>query len=600
MKYLKFMNRYLGKYKLHVILIGVFTVLYSLLTLVSPLVVSYVIDNIIGNQPINGGWQEILTRLIDGRSFIRSNLWVGAIIIIAVTLLTAIVIWMRGNVTAVASERFTENLRNELYNHLQKLPYAYHVKSQSGDLIQRATSDVDQIRRFIANQIREFVYAVAIAVIASIILVSIHAGMAMIVFGIMPLIILMSLFFFKRMQNEFKKSDDAEGALSAAVQENLHGTRVVKAFNREAFELERFEAKNTDYRKKTLNVTKQLAYYWGFSDLICYCGILAVILFGILETQHGNLTFGNFFVFLSYITMVLWPVRNLGRVLSDLGKVTVSISRLQEVFDVQEEDLSSGIEPGIEGKLVFKNVSFKYDDGDHNVLNDVSFAVEKGETVALMGPTGSGKSSLVYLLTRLYDYQSGSIELDGFELNQIQRHYLRRHVGLVLQEPFLFSKSIYENIKIASPTAQEDDIFNAARKSEVHQVITDFDLGYQTLVGEKGVTLSGGQKQRIAIARTIINSTPILIFDDSLSAVDTETDASIRAHLQQLNQATTFIITHRVSTAQHADKIIVLDHGRIVQSGTHQELLNQEGLYQRIADIQSQIDLGEDYSNESE
>lgn len=601
MNYFKFINRFMKKYRWLVAVMVITTAIHALLVLVSPLVISFFIDHIIGDTPITGGWQQLLIRILGSRDYVRSNLWVGALLIIAVVLVQSINVWLRGRATAVVSERFSENLRNSLYSHIQRLPYGYHVQSQSGDLIQRATSDVDQIRRFISNQIREFVYAIAIAATASIILFSINVTMALIVFAVMPIILLMSLFFFKRMQGEFKKADDAEGLLSAAIQENLHGTRVVKAFNREAFEVNRFDQKNREFRGLTLNVTKQLSLYWGFSDLICYIDVLIIILVGIRFAQNQTISLGDYFVFISYLSMVLWPIRNLGRVLSDLGKVTVSINRLQEVFDVRQEDLDSGVTPEIKGSITFSNVFFKYEDGDQDVLKDVSFHIDAHQTVAIMGPTGSGKSSLVYLLTRLYDYRAGSILIDGVELNTIQRHYLRQHIGIVLQEPFLFSKSIYENIRIASPNSDESMIREAARRSEVDHVINQFDLGYQTLVGEKGVTLSGGQKQRIAIARTIINQSPILIFDDSLSAVDTQTDANIRAHLQQLQKATTFIITHRVSSAQHADRIIVLEDGQISQVGTHDTLMREDGLYQRIARIQSHIDLGEEenYGTES-
>ncbi|TFG83380.1 MAG: ABC transporter ATP-binding protein, partial [Erysipelotrichales bacterium] len=493
------------------------------------------------------------------------------------------------------SEFFSEKVRNAMYEHLQRLPYSYHVKAKTGDLIQRCTSDVDTIRRFLAGQISELVYAIAIALIAMTILFNIYAPLAWISIICLPIIFLFAYVFFKKMQAAFQKSDEAEGSMSSDIQENLSGTRVVKAFNREEFELEKFDKKNKEFRNLTFRLIKLLGVYWGASDFICLTQILAVVVYGIVFARAGSITVGNFFVFISYESMILWPVRNVGRILSDMGKMSVSIGRLNEILDTPIEDMNSGIQPDVKGDIVFNNVFFKYDDGETDVLKGVSFTAKQGETVAILGPTGSGKSSLMHLLTRLYDYNAGSILLNGHELKEIQRHHLRKNVGIVLQEPFLFSKTIFENIRMANPKAKENEVLRAAQIAAVHSVINEFELGYKTLVGEKGVTLSGGQKQRIAIARTIINNCPILIFDDSLSAVDTQTDASIRSALREVSRGvTTFLITHRIASAQNADKIVVLQDGEISQIGTHASLSREEGLYQRIVEIQNAMIEGGD------
>lgn len=587
MRYYRFMMKYLDKYRNLMWVVVACTGIHAAFNLVSPLIISFFIDYVIGHTSVPAGWETSVMHFLGGRDYLRSNLWVSAAFVMLAALIQSVNVWIRGRAIAVYSEGFAENLRNSLYAHLQRLPYGYHVKSSSGDLIQRSTSDVDQVRKFMTNQIREIVFTVVICLVSVSILFSMNTFLASIVLAVLPVILVVSWYFFKKMQKEFLKADEAEAEMSSSIQENLHGVRVVKAFNRERYELERFETKNSKFRDLSLRVNHQLSYYWSVSDAICYITVLAIIILGINETTAGRLTIGEFFVFVTYISMVLWHVRNFGRALSDMGKVTVAIQRLEEVFAVEEEDMASGDAPAIDGDIVFKDVVFQYDDGTVPVLDGVSFTIGKHETVAIMGPTGSGKSSLMYLLTRLYDYQEGSIMIGEHPLNTLNREHLRANVGIVLQEPFLFSRNILDNIRIAHPQASEDEVFEAARRSEMHHVIDQFDLGYQTLVGEKGVTLSGGQKQRIAIARTVIKSHPILIFDDSLSAVDTQTDQNIRKHLKTLSNATTLIVTHRIASAMDADKIVVLKHGKVEQIGTHEELIKQEGLYQATAKIQN-------------
>jgi ATP-binding cassette subfamily B protein len=404
-----------------------------------------------------------------------------------------------------------------------------------------------------------------------------------------PIVFLYSHFFFKKIQKLFQASDEKESTMTSFLQEALSGVRVIKAFNREKYEMEAFYKQNRTYVDVTYNMIKGLGDYWGISYLICMLGILSVVLTSIFAVRNGEISIGSLYIFITYQSRVVYQIRNLGRILSDFGKVVVSTNRLIEVREEKEEDLESGETPVIKGDVEFKNVSFHYaDDPEVEVLQDISFHIKPGQTVAIIGPTGSGKSSLVNLLARLYDVSSGEIYIDGVKIEDINKKHLRRNIGIVLQEPFLFSKTIYDNLSIADPKRDKNDIYKASRIASIHEVIEDFEKGYDTLVGEKGVTLSGGQKQRIAIARTIVNHSPILIFDDSLSAVDTETDAAIRKALHSFDtSATMIIITQRTLSAKDADFIVVIEDGKVSEIGTHEELISREGLYQRIYEIQS-------------
>lgn len=586
----KLFLKYLVGLRLRMVSLFGVVISYVSLTLISPLLFAFLIDNVINLTPISSPWLVWYSNLFGGVDRIRTNLWLAALMIMSVNLIIFVLMYFRGRLNGVISERYVERLRNDLFEHLQYFPYHAHVNAKSGDLIQRCTSDVDTIRRFLAGQIAELVYAISMAIIAMIILMQINMRLALISMISLPFLVVFAYVFFMRMQKVFTRSDEAEGELSTVLQESLSGVRVVKAFNREVFELKRFDEKNTKYKNLTYKLIELLGMYWASSDLVVLTQIFVIVILGIYAAQAGEITVGQFFVFLSYESMILWPIRNIGRILSDLGKMIVSLRRLNEIFNEPMEDIEIGDTPDINGDIVFDHVRFQYDDGNQAVLEDVSFTIKQGETLAILGPTGSGKSSLVHLLTRLYEYNSGSIKLNGHELKTIKKKHLRHNMGIVLQEPFLFSKTILENIRLAQPNADENAVKKAAEMASVHRVIHEFDLGYKTLVGEKGVTLSGGQKQRIAIARTILNQTPILIFDDSLSAVDTHTDEKIRHALKErATNVTTLIITHRITSAMQADKIIILENGKISQQGTHTELCEIDGLYRRIVTIQSQM-----------
>lgn len=575
-------------YTLAILAIGVAT----FISMLEPLVIKITIDSIIGNKPINEN--AVIVNFIEslgGRSVLSKNLWICAICLVFLTSFRGIFLFLKGKLSAEASENMARSMRVKLYNHIQNLPYKYHVNVESGDLIQRCTSDVETIRRFFANQMVEIGRSIFMVVFAAVMMLSMNVKMTLISVITVPIVFIFSFIFFKRIKHTFQIADEQEGVLTSMLEQNLTGVRVVKAFGREQYEIEKFDKENKKYRDLGYNVAKLMSTFWASSDVLCTGQIGIVLVAGIYFTVHGQITLGMLVAFNTYVGRLIWPIRQLGRVLSDMGKMTVSLKRVSAILNEKPEaEIGEGLKPEIDGELSFENVSFEYEENSP-VLDDVSFKVNKGETVAIVGPTGSGKSSLIHLLLRLYDYKSGSIKIDGIELKDISRKWIRSKIGIVLQEPFLYSRTIKDNIKMAKLDASDNEIVRATSMAAVHDVIESFENGYDTIVGEKGVTLSGGQRQRVAIARTLINNLPILIFDDSLSAVDAETDKIIREELSKKSEGvTTFIISHRISTVMDADKIVVLNHGKIEAIGKHDELIQKDGVYKRIWQIQNSKD----------
>lgn len=570
----------------------IFVGLATLLSLVSPLIMRFTLDNVIYGKSME--LPAFLDRIVVGLGGIdglRRNLWICGLALLAITIVNGVFQFVKGRWSAAASESIAKQLRDDLYDHIQRLPYDSHVKAETGDLIQRCTSDVETVRRFLSVQLVELGRAIIMLVAAIFIMIKIDKQMTLASVLVVPIIFTFAFVFFIKVQKAFLKADESEGRLSNILQENLTGVRVVRAFGRQVYEDEKFDRQNIEYRDLVNKLIRLLAMYWSLSDGLALFQIALVVVLGVYRASSGQITFGDMNVFVSYVSMLLWPIRQMGRILTDMGKTLVSVGRIQEILErpVESQDEDS-VEAPINGDIVFENVDFEYEKGKP-ILKNLSFRVKQGQTVAVLGPTGSGKSSLVHLLQRLYDYTGGSITIGGVELKKIDKKWLRRQVGLVLQEPFLYSKTIKENIRIARPSASDEEVYQASRIASVHDVISEFEKGYDTPVGEKGVTLSGGQKQRVAIARTIINDCSILIFDDSLSAVDTETDAAIRRELNKRSkEISTFIISHRVTTLAEADLILVLDEGRLIQSGSHQDLSQQPGLYQRIWSIQNSME----------
>lgn len=502
---------------------------------------------------------------------------------------------------AQTAEGVTLRLRNYLFDHIQRLPFRYHDKMQTGELIQRTTSDVDAVRRFFADQAIESGRIVMLFLMNFAALLYLNVKLAFLSILVVPVIILVSLWFFRRIERSYEEYQTQEAALSTQLQENLSGVRVVKAFARQEYEQNAFDAVNQEKYRRGKRLLLMHATYWPVTDIVCAAQMLGGFALAASMAMSGEISLGDYLAYVGLLVGIIWPLRNLGRLIVQMSQGMVSFGRIADVIREEREALTGDerlTSMQMQGELRFKEVGFAYDEvaggkKDGPVLHDISFEVAAGQKVALLGATGSGKSSLVNLLPRFYDYTSGQILLDGIELKKYPRDLLRRQIGIVEQEPFLFSLSIRENISYGvERKVSQAEVEEAARAAAVHDVIvTKFPEGYDTLVGERGITLSGGQKQRIAIARTLLKDPRILILDDSTSSVDTETEALIRHALQRLMKGrTTFLIAHRIQSVMDADLILVMERGRIVQRGTHAALMAQPGRYRRIYDAQTRIE----------
>jgi len=565
-------------------------VVAMLLSFLAPLIVGFSVDSVIGDEPSMLPAPIMwIYETLGGHGTLAASLLICALMIAATELITGVIGYASRINMAKGAERMINNLRISLFSHTQNLPFEWHTNNQTGDIIQRCTSDVETVRRFVFNQLIEVFRTVILVIIAIIVMYSLNPIMATVVTAFMPIVIFFTFFFFRQIGHKFHEADKAEGALMVRVQENLTGVRVVRAFGREIYETERFDKANIDFANKWVRLGGTLGTYWGISDVVAFLQTLSVIVVGSYLAYSGTFTVGELLVFLGYSNMIIWPVRQLGRIVNEMSRAGVSLKRLKDIFDAEvESDAPGAIEPPMNSDIEFHNVNFTYD--EQPVLKDVSFTIKSGTTFGILGATGSGKSTLTYLLNGLYDLpeDGGSITIGGVDVSKIKKSYLRRNIGLVLQEPFLFSKTIVENIDIASRRRDLSKVREKARIAAVDDNITAFAKGYDTIVGERGVTLSGGQKQRVAIARTLMMNAPVMVFDDSMSNLDMETDAKIRESLREDTKgATVILISHRITTLMKADVIMVLDEGEVAEIGSHTELVEKDGIYRRIYDLQS-------------
>ena len=560
----------------------VFSVLFTACNALIPQIVKYTADHIL-----------VMDGIPDGLN-VRQALLLAAILVVAAAVLSGIFNFLSKMCLAKGSENFLKSIRDTLYHHTQYLPFSWHVQHQTGEIIQRCTSDVEVIRNFVCRQLPE-VFRICFLIILYLgIMFSMNVPITLAAAAFFPVIIGYSAFFHSRIGKRFQDADEAEGALSSTVQENLTGVRVVRAFGREKYEIDRFDQKNNAYSDLWVYLGKLMSVFWASGDLITNLQVLTVMVLGVVFAVEGRITLGEFIAFLSYNASLTWPVRSLGRIISDMSKAGVSMERVAYILEAEEEDATDvNNKPALTGDICFRNVSFAYS-LDHPILKNINFTIPAGSTFAILGTTGSGKSTMVHLLNRLYDLPEGcgSITIGGTDIRDIDRQYLRQNIGMVLQEPFLFSRTIRENIGITKEQLLDEEIRHAAEIACVDESILHFTDGYDTIVGERGVTLSGGQKQRVAIARMLMKQAPVLVFDDSLSAVDTETDNKIRKELKkEMEKATVIMISHRITSLMQADCIIVMDKGEIQQMGTHDQLIQQEGPYKDIYEIQMNSDI---------
>ena len=503
--------------------------------------------------------------------------------------------FLSGRLAARTAEGVTLRLRNYLFDHIQRLSFTYHDHTPTGELIERSTSDVDAVRRFFADQAIGLGRIVSLFAINLAALLRLNWQLALLAVAVVPVIVAMSVFFFRQVSKAYEAYQEQEARLSTVLQENLTGVRVVKAFARQAFERDKFGQENWEKFQRGKRLLTMHSLYWPASDILCGLQMLASVSIGALMAINGTITVGTYLAYTGLIISIIWPMRNLGRLIVNMSNGLVSYQRVAEVIKEKREPLLEGdyVPDGdLRGEIVFDNVCFEYQSG-HQALENVSFYCAPGQVIALLGSTGSGKTTLVNLLPRFFEYSSGSIILDGVELKKYPRRFLRQQIGIVEQEPFLFSRTIRENITYGVQREISDaEIEAAARAAAIHDDIVTFPNGYDSLVGERGVMLSGGQKQRVAIARTLLKDPRILILDDSTSSVDTETEQLIRMALERLMQGrTTFVIAHRIQSLMNADLILVFDKGQIVQRGTHSVLLGEPGIYQQIYDLQACIEV---------
>lgn len=605
MKNFKKLFEILDKWKYHYLFSGVLLIISISARMLEPKILQIAVDKVIVYF-VTGGEKKYTADDYVSRLFSSilpelkmENLYIIliylGILFLLISLFRGFFMFCSSALSASSTEKAMKKLRDRLFSHLQRLPLEYFSKTPTGELVQRCTGDVETIRKFSSMQVVEVLRMLAIFGGAFAMMAAINLTYALIAVAFVPVIFFGSMYFFRlegRIWTEHEKQQDK---LTSITQENLSGIRVVKAFAKENFEIDKFTKQNLEKRRWGLKLMGLHRSFWPLSDTLVHLQIAISIFAGGYFVLKNMISVGEFIAFYSYATLVTWPMRRVPQLVSEMGMTSVAIQRIYSILNYKEEDYSGSSNDGkhITGEIEFSNVRFRYDSNEeHRILDGISFKVKAGEKIALLGPTGSGKSTLISLLMRFYEPDSGEIKVDGMNINELSKSYLRSRIGVVLQKPFLFSTTIKDNIAYVKPDTHITEIIESAKVANIHEIIEEaFPNSYDTLVGEKGVTLSGGQKQRVTIARTLLKNPDILVLDDSTSSVDTETEFEIQKALRSIiNGKTTFIIAHRITSIQDCDRIIVLDKGKIIESGTHEELIKNNGFYKKIFDIQVSIE----------
>lgn len=569
------------------------SLIVAAMLLYSVLVVPQIVfDGVLAAESGTASWPERFGLwLMGGREYVSERLWIPALFVVGLTMLAAVATYFRGRWVAIAAEDVICRLRDRLHDHLNRLPCTWYDQAETGDVLQRCTSDVDTLRNFLAMQVIEIGRAIAMLLIPLPLMFMMDISMSVASLVLVPIVVISAFFFFGRVKSIFREKDEAEGRMTACVNENLHGIRVVRAFARQDFERDKFRVRNEEHRGLDYRLYAVLAWFWSSSDLICFTQKAIVLILGAYWVATDVLQIGTYYFFIAAVSLYVWPVRMLGRLLAELGKAVVAVDRIHEILETPTEVETGTNSPNRGGgEIEFAGVTFSHEESSP-ILSEVTFTAQAGQTLAIVAPSGGGKSTIINLLLRLYECDDGVIRVDGVDINTLDRTQHRARLAIVMQDPFLYSRSIRDNIALARRDSTDDELQIASRVACIHESILEFDLGYDTMVGERGVTLSGGQRQRVAIARALLQQPDILVLDDALSAVDTRTERLILEALRdRRGSQTTIVIAHRLSTLMQADQIIVLEHGCIVQRGTHAALVKEDGMYRRLWDIQTTIE----------
>lgn len=483
-------------------------------------------------------------------------------------------------------------LRDELYQKLQRLPFRYYDNARTGDLMSRLTADVEGFRFFLSFGFSEFIRFLLLVSVSLAVMFYYSVPLTLVTMAAMPFLSIVVYKFDKLVHPGFRGIRKSFGRLNTRVQENISGINTVKSLSREDFEINRFTTSNDDYRQNYLTTSYVWAKYFPLMEFIGNVCVVALLAFGGYLVMNGSLQHGQLVAFFSLVWYIMWPIMNLGFIINQFSQSKASGERLLEILEASEDisEIDNPVDkPRLKGHVTFNNVTLQYEEDDEEALKEITLDAPPGKVIGLIGSTGSGKTSLTQLITRFYEPVEGDVFIDGVPVNEYSLTTLRKNIGIVLQEAFLFSTSIKANIAYGNPEASMEEIIGAAKRAQAHDFIMEMPDGYDTMLGERGMGLSGGQKQRIAIARALLIDPSILILDDATSAVDMETEFKIQKALKEVMKGrTTFIIAHRISSLKHADEIIVLDGGKVVNRGLHEELVEVDGPYKRIFNIQYQ------------